>query len=284
MDLCDIRQVKNLLCAHGFRFSKSLGQNFLCDPAVPRKIAEMCGADKNCGILEIGPGIGTLTCRLAETAQSVVAVELDRALLPLLSETLAEYTNIKIIHGDILKYNIRELVAAEFRQSRVLACANLPYYITSPVITALIEAKCFDTICVMVQREVAQRICAAPASHDYGALSIYVNYHAVPQILFDVPPESFIPPPKVHSSVIRLDMRKTPLWDDVDRRAYFKIVHAAFAQRRKTLVNSLYSVLSSEYSKSQLADAIRACGLAPDVRGERLSPDDFHSLTKTLCE
>lgn len=282
MDLCNINQVKQLLARHNFRFSKTLGQNFLCDASVPRRIAQMCGADGECGILEVGPGIGALTCRLAEVGAEVAAVEIDRALLPLLEQTLADYDNVTIISGDILKYNIAELVSSRLPYKRVIACANLPYYITSPVLEALLEAGCFDSVCVMVQREVARRCCADCGTSDYSAFSVYINYHAEPEILFDIPPDSFIPQPKVYSSVMRLKIRKTPPYPDLPKHKYLRVVRAAFAQRRKTMVNSLHSVFGAEYSKEQLAQMIERCGFLPNVRGEQLSPDDFYMLAKQI--
>ena len=281
MDLCNINQIKGLLRRHGFRFSKSMGQNFLIDLDIPYHIAEASGADAHCGVLEIGPGIGPLTQQLAQRAGRVVAIELDTALLPILQETMAEYDNVTIRHGDILKQNLPELVAEVFDGLTPMVCANLPYNITTPAITALIEAGCFGSITVMIQREVARRICAAPGTGDYGAFSVYCQYHTKPEILFDVPPSCFIPAPKVTSSVLRM-VPQTPPAEVDDPKHFFQVVRAAFAQRRKTLLNSLSSALGGTYQKEAIANAIAQCGLPENIRGERLSISDFAALSKAL--
>ncbi len=281
MDLCDIRDIKALLGRHGFHFSKSMGQNFLIESWVPRDIAEASGANHGFGVLEIGPGIGPLTVQLAQLADKVVSVELDKALLPVLSETLLNYDNVEIVPGDIMKVNIPELIAEKMTGLSPIACANLPYNITTPVITALLESGCFEKITVMIQREVAMRICAAPGSSDYGAFSVFCQYHAHCERLFDVGPECFLPAPKVTSSVIQLTPRPKPK-EVENEETFFRVVRAAFAQRRKTLLNSLSSVMSSTHSKDQLRLAILACGLSEDVRGERLGISEFASLAKAL--
>jgi len=281
MDLCDIRDIKALLGRHGFHFSKSMGQNFLIESWVPRDIAEASGADEGFGVLEIGPGIGPLTVQLAQLADKVVSVELDKALFPVLNETLRDYNNVEIVPGDIMKVNIPELIAKKMGGLSPIACANLPYNITTPVITALLESGCFQKITVMIQREVAKRICAQPGSSDYGAFSVFCQYHAQCERLFDVGPECFLPAPKVTSSVIRLTPRPKP--EEVeDEDAFFRVVRAAFAQRRKTLLNSLSSVMGSTHSKEDLRNAILSCGFSEDVRGERLSIPEFAALAKVL--
>ena len=281
MDLCDISQIKALLARHGFRFSKSMGQNFLIEDWVPREIAKASGAHGDVGVLEIGPGIGCLTRELAGRAGKVVSVELDRSLLPILKETLAGRDNVEIVPGDILKLDIRQLVQSMPWFSGFAACANLPYNITTPAVTALIEAKCFFAITVMIQKEVAQRICAWPGSKDYGAFSVYCQYYADPELLFEVPPDCFIPAPKVTSAVVRMVPRPAPEEvDDPDH--FFRVVKGAFALRRKTLLNSLSSVFGGQLSKEQLAQAIAACGLPADVRGERLSIPQFAQLSRVL--
>ena len=281
MDLCDIRDIKALLGRHGFHFSKSMGQNFLIESWVPRDIAEASGATQGFGVLEIGPGIGPLTVQLAQLADKVVSVELDKALLPVLSETLKDYDNVEIIPGDIMKVIIPELIAEKMNGLSPIACANLPYNITTPVITTLLESGCFQKITVMIQREVAMRICARPGSSDYGAFSVFCQYHAHCERLFDVGPECFLPAPKVTSSVIRLTPKAKP--EDVhDEDAFFRVVRAAFAQRRKTLLNSLSSVMGNSHSKDDLKNAIISCGLPEDVRGERLSIPEFATLAKVL--
>lgn len=281
MNICDINNIKALLARHGFRFSKSMGQNFLIEDWVPYDIAHASGAATGTGVLEVGPGIGPLTRELSARAERVVSVELDRSLLPILSETLADRDNVEIVSGDILKTNIPALVEEKFQGLTPLACANLPYNITTPAITALLEANCFQTITVMIQREVARRICAAPGTPDYGAFSIYCQYHANCELLFDVPPTCFIPAPKVTSSVLRLTPRPAPAEVD-DPEHFFSVVKASFAQRRKTLLNGLSSAFGSKFSKDELLSILQSCGLSADVRGERLGISEFAKLSKEL--
>ena len=281
MDLTDIKTIKALLARHGFHFSKSMGQNFLIADWVPRDIAEAAGLDEGCGVLEIGPGIGPLTVQLAQRAGRVAAIELDRALLPILAETLSDYSNAQVIPGDVMKLDPAALAAEQFPGMAVKACANLPYNITTPVITKLLEAGCFQSITVMIQREVARRICAEPDSADRGAFSLFCQYHAQCELLFDVGPECFLPAPKVTSSVIRLIPRSQPPVD-ADPEALFRLVKAAFAQRRKTLLNALSAAYGSRLSKDELRQAISDCGLSETVRGERLSLDEFSNLANIL--
>ncbi len=281
MDLTDIKTIKALLARHGFHFSKSMGQNFLIADWVPRDIAEAAGLDEGCGVLEIGPGIGPLTVQLAQRAGRVAAIELDRALLPILAETLAGYPNAQVIPGDVMKLDLAALAAEQFPGMAVKACANLPYNITTPVITKLLEAGCFQSITVMIQREVARRICAEPDSADRGAFSLFCQYHAQCELLFDVGPECFLPAPKVTSSVIRLIPRSQPPVD-ADPEALFRLVKAAFAQRRKTLLNALSAAYGSRLSKDELRQAISDCGLSETVRGERLSLEEFSHLANIL--
>ena len=283
MDVCNINDIKALLGRHGFHFSKSMGQNFLIESWVPEDIAAASGAKSDCCVLEIGPGIGPLTRHLSDRAGKVVAVELDRSLLPILSETLDGRNNVEIVPGDIMKLDIPAMVAEKFDGLTPVACANLPYNITSPVLTALIEAKCFAAITVMIQREVALRICAAPGSSDYGAFSVFCQYHTAPELLFDVPNTCFLPAPKVTSSVIQLIPRAKPAQVD-DEDFFFRVVRAAFAQRRKTLHNSLSAALGQPFSRDIVGDAIAACGLRPDVRGERLGIPEFAVLAKELTK
>ena len=282
MDLCNEKDIRALLGRHGFRFSKSMGQNFLIEGWVPRDIAEASGADEGCGVLEIGPGIGPLTVQLARRAGKVAAIELDKSLLPILEETLAPYDNVIVIPGDAIKLDLAALAAERFPGLTPLACANLPYNITTPILTALIEAGCFQAITVMIQREVALRICASPASSDYGAFSVFCQYHTVPEFLFEVPPECFLPAPKVTSAVIRLVPRQTPPQDLVDEAFFFRVVRAAFAQRRKTLLNGLASAFGDKLSKDQLRQAIADAGLPESIRGERLSIAEFAALARAL--
>ena len=281
MNLCDINQIKALLARHGFRFSKSMGQNFLIEDWVPREIAKASGAGPGAGVLEVGPGIGPLTRELAGRADKVVSVELDTALLPILAETLRDCPKAEVIWGDILKTDIPVLAGEKFQGLTPIACANLPYNITTPAITALIEAHCFSAITVMIQREVAKRICAAPGTADYGAFSVYCQYHTAPKLLFEVPPDCFIPAPKVTSAVVRMEPH--PASPEVDDPAhFFRVVKAAFALRRKTLLNSLSANLGGQYTKETLSQAIAACGLPADVRGERLSIPQFAQLSRRL--
>ena len=282
MDLCNGNDIKALLARHGFRFSKSMGQNFLIEGWVPRDIAEASGADSGCGVLEIGPGIGPLTVQLARRAGQVAAVELDRALLPILSETLAPCRNVTVIPGDIMKLDLAALVNERLSGLTPIACANLPYNITTPVLTRLIESGLFASITVMIQREVALRICAAPGTADYGAFSVFCQYHTQPGLLFDVGPECFLPAPKVTSAVLRLIPRREPPQTLVDEALFFRVVRASFAQRRKTLLNGLSSAFGAPVGKQALRQAIEAAGLPPDVRGERLGIAEFAAVAAAI--
>lgn len=280
MNLCDRKTIQDLLSRHGFRFSKALGQNFLIDPGVPAGLMEGAEISQENGVLEIGPGIGPLTLRLSDAAAKVVAVELDRRLLPILAETLAGRDNVEILLGDILKLDLADLVEKKFSGLTPMACANLPYNITTPVLTALIECRRFVRITVMIQREVARRICAAPGTPDYGAFSVYCQYHTEPELLFDVAPECFIPAPKVTSSVIRMTPRSAPPEGVSDQRAFFRVVRAAFGQRRKTLLNALSAGLGLD--KEQVRCAIYRCDLPETIRGERLGIPEFAALVREL--
>jgi 16S rRNA (adenine1518-N6/adenine1519-N6)-dimethyltransferase len=268
--------ISALLRRHKFRFSKSMGQNFLIDDSVPERIADLSGADGNTHVLEVGPGIGALTARLCERAGFVTAVELDRALLPILRETLEGYSNYEIIQGDILKLDIKSTVAQN-ALTRKIAVANLPYNITTPAITALLLSGAFETVTVMVQREVARRICASPGTADYGAFTVFSRYHAEPEILFDVPPESFMPRPNVYSSVVRLKVLRESHGDIPDERMFFRVVRASFSQRRKTLVNAL-SAGFPELTKERLTEIIRAQGHDERIRGETLGLREFAAV------
>lgn len=283
MNLTDINDIKELLGRHGFRFSKSLGQNFLTASWVPEQIADAAMLDGNTGVLEVGPGIGCLTEQLSMRAGTVVAVELDKALKPVLKETLAGRDNVEIVFGDVLKQNLPELVKEKFGDLPVNVCANLPYNVTSPLITAFLQAGCFDTITVMIQREVAKRICARENTADYGAFTVLVQWYAEPEILFDVPPSCFIPQPKVTSSVIRLIMREKPPVEVRDRDVFFRVVRAAFGMRRKTLLNAL-SANFGEIGKENIENAIVSCGFDAKIRGEVLSIGEFAKISDAICE
>lgn len=278
MGLCDIHVIKDVLARHGFHFSKSLGQNFLTAQWVPERIAACCGADKNSGALEIGPGMGCLTYELSKTAQQVVAIELDRALFPVLAETLADCDNVEVMHGDVLKTDLAAVCREKFGDKPVYACANLPYYITTPAISALLDSHAFRGVTVMVQKEVAKRICAAPGSSDYSAFSIYVQYHADARILFDVPAGCFVPQPRVDSAVIHLAPLAAPSVAVRDEKLFFAIVRAAFNQRRKTLVNAISPAFGGRLDKAKILSLVASCGLDERIRGERLSLQQYAAL------
>lgn len=282
MDLYNIKTIKEILGRHGFHFSKSLGQNFLTASWVTQEIVSGSNVDDTCGVLEVGPGMGSLTRELAKAAKRVVAVEVDRALLPVLDETLGGFENVKVIHGDILKEDVVALAAREFEGLHPLVCANLPYYITSPILTRLIDSRAFEAVTVMLQKEVAERLCASPGSGDYGAFTVYIQYHTQPEILFDVPSDCFIPQPKVDSAVVRLKLREAPPVEVEDEKFFFRVVHAAFAQRRKTLSNCLHSAFGDRLPKAELAASIEQAGISPTARGETLSIPDFARLAEAI--
>ena len=283
MNLCDIREIRALLSRHGFRFSKSMGQNFLVAGWVPREIAAASGADGAHGVLEIGPGIGCLTRELCALAGQVVSVELDKALLPVLAETMAGADCFTLIPGDILKLDVPALVDQHFQGLTPLVCANLPYNITTPVLRVLASCGRFEAMTVMIQREVALRLAARPGTGDYGAFTVFMQYYSQPEILFDVPPDCFLPAPKVTSAVVRCRMRQTPAVSPAcGQDFFFRTVRAAFAQRRKTLANSLASVFG--LGRERIAGAISACGLSPTVRGEVLGLEELANLADRLWE
>ena len=283
MNLCDIHEVKALLARHSFHFSKTMGQNFLTADWIPREIATACGADASHGILEVGPGVGCLTRELCQKAAAVVSVELDRSLLPVLAETMADADNFQLINADILKLDIPAVLEQYLSGLTPLACANLPYNITTPALRALVETGRFEAITVMVQKEVAQRIVAPAGTGDYGAFSVYMQYHTEPEILFDVPPDCFLPRPKVTSAVVRCKTRAVPpVSPACGKDFFFQTVRAAFALRRKTLRNSLSSVFGGELDREQIAAVIADCGFSPSVRGEALGMEEFAVLADSL--
>ncbi len=275
--------IEALLARHGFHFSKSRGQNFLIDRDIPRAIAEASGADEGCGVLEIGPGVGALSGELCRRAGRVVAVELDAALPPILRETMADFDNFELISGDVLKLDLPALARERFSGLTPVVCANLPYNITTPVLTKLIEAKCFACLTVLIQREVAQRLCAKPGTAAYGAFSVFMQYYTEPELCFEVGPEHFIPAPKVTSAVLRARVRREPPVAVADEAFFFRVVYAAFALRRKTLVNSLMTAFGA-LGKDRLAEAVVSCGLDANVRGERLGLEEFARLAAALRE
>ena len=282
MELTNINEIKELLSRHGFRFSKSMGQNFLTAAWVPRDIADSAELDERTGVLEVGPGIGCLTKQLSLRAGKVLSVELDNALRPILAETLSECENVEVIFGDVLKQDIPALVKEHFAGMRCAVCANLPYNVTSPLLTAFIEAECFETITVMIQREVARRICAAPGTADYGAFGIFVQWHMETELLFDVPPSCFIPQPKVTSSVIRLRRRAAHPAETTDEQFLFKVIRAAFNQRRKTLINAISSQIPG-VTKEQAERAVTESGFDARIRGETLDIGKFATIADKLA-
>lgn len=275
--------IEALLRRHGFHFSKSMGQNFLIDPSIPAAIAEASEAGEGNGVLEIGPGIGALSHELCRRADRVVAVELDKTLLPILDETMANYENFEVVSADILKTDIPALVRERFAGLTPIVCANLPYNITTPAITAFLEAGCFESITVLIQKEVAERLCAAPGTAAYGAFSVYMQYHTVPQLLFEVGRECFEPSPKVTSAVLRAVVRREPPVAVEDEKFFFRVVNAAFALRRKTLVNSLMTGFGSVLTKEEITQAVVDAGLEPTVRGEKLGLEEFARLAHALA-
>lgn len=281
VDVCDIQVMKPLLAQHGFHFSKAKGQNFLIAPWVPRSIAEDAGVDESAGVLEIGPGIGPLTQQLCLRAGEVCAVELDSRLKPILDLTVGEFSNLEILWDDVLKLDVPALVKEKFPGLRPMACANLPYYITSPILTALLEADCFDSVTVMVQKEVAQRIAAAPGSADYGAFSVFCQYYAQPELLFDVPAHCFLPQPKVTSAVISLKTYRERPWKVDNEKTFFRLVRASFAMRRKKLSNGLASGFP-ELGKTGAAEVIAAAGFDANVRGETLGIPEFARIAAEI--
>lgn len=283
MELSNIGIIKEILCKYGFTFSKSLGQNFLINPSVCPRMAEYGGAEKGVGVIEVGPGIGVLTCELAKRADKVVAVELDKRLLPVLDETLAEFDNVKVVNDDILKIDLKKLIKEEFKNKEVVVCANLPYYITSPVIMKLLEDRLpIKSLTVMVQKEAAQRICAEVGTRQSGAVTVAVNYYSTPQLLFNVSAGSFMPAPKVDSAVIRLDILKNPIVKLNDEKMFFKIIKSAFGQRRKTLSNSLSAGLS--LPKSDIINALKTADVPANYRAEQLKMQQLADIANAVAE
>ncbi len=279
--LSDIGTIKEILSRYGFNFSKGLGQNFLINPSVCPRMAELSGAGKGVGVIEIGPGIGVLTRELCEISDKVVAVEIDKRLIPVLDETLADFDNIKVINDDVMKLDLKKLIEDEFEGMKVVVCANLPYYITSPVIMKLLEDKLpVEAITVMVQKEAAQRICAEVGSRESGAVTVSVNYYSKPEMLFTVSSGSFMPAPKVDSAVMRLDVYKEPPIKLDDDKKFFTVVKAAFSQRRKTVLNSISSSLALE--KNVVNGILLDSGVDPRSRAEKLTMEDFAEISRRI--
>ena len=281
MNLTDYSEIKALLARHKFRFSKSMGQNFLTAAWVPEDIAASAELDEETGVLEIGPGIGCLTRELAKRAGKVVSVELDRSLQPILAETLTGCENVEVVFGDVLKQDLPALLEETMPGLRRVVCANLPYNVTTPVLTALIRSGCFETITVMIQREVARRICAGPGNADYGAFGIFVQWYMDTEILFDVPPSCFVPQPKVTSSVIRLKKREVHPAEVQDEELMFRLIRAAFNQRRKTLVNAVASQVP-DVSKETVERVLQTLGYDTRIRGEVLDIGGFAKIADEI--
>ena len=280
-NLSDISVIKDILSRNGFTFSKALGQNFLVNPSVCPRMAEMCGADEETGVLEVGPGIGVLTKELALRAKKVVSIEIDERLPKVLSETLSEFDNVKIINDDVMKLDLHKLIEEEFPGMRVVVCANLPYYITSPVIMKLLESKLpVDAITVMIQKEVADRLCAEAGTRNAGAITVSVNYFASAQKLFDGSRGSFMPAPNVDSAVIRLDIKSQPDVYVSDEKKFFAMVKAAFGMRRKTALNAISAGMG--IAKNEVAKAIEKSGLDINIRAEKMTMEELAALCENL--
>lgn len=280
INLTDITYIRGLMKSFDKSFSKSLGQNFLINSSVLENIVSSAGIDKDTNVLEIGPGIGTLTRVLSDHAKKVVSVEIDDKLIPVLNYTLQDKDNVTVINNDILKTDLPALIKECFGGEKVSLVANLPYYITTPIVLELIKHRdCFNSITVMVQKEVAERMAADEGSKDYGSLSVHVRYYTSPQIKFIVPPEDFVPAPKVSSAVIRLDILESPSVTPKDEKTFFRVVRGAFALRRKTLVNSL---ASAGFPKEKTLAALEKMGIISNIRGEKLSLTDFKELSDNL--
>ncbi len=282
MDLCQPSVIKQLMEEAGIRFRKDFGQNFLINPAVPERIADSCSDREDCMVLEIGPGIGCLTRELALRYEKVVAVEIDRGLLPVLSKTLADCPNAHVINADVMKVDLPRLIKEESEGREVVVCANLPYYITTPILMRLLECGVpFRAITVMVQAEVATRLTAKAGESDYGAITAVLGYYGEVKRLFTVPAGCFMPAPKVNSAVIRIDLHEKNPYEMKDRTLFFGLIKAAFGQRRKTLVNAIASSYQS-FSKDCVVDALAKLGFSETVRGECLTTSDFAKLSDLL--
>ncbi|MBR7181601.1 MAG: 16S rRNA (adenine(1518)-N(6)/adenine(1519)-N(6))-dimethyltransferase RsmA [Clostridia bacterium] len=284
MNLCDIRTVKNIMEAFGLRFRKEFGQNFLTNHMIVSDIADSCTDRADESILEIGPGIGTLTRELAERYQSVLAVEIDRGLIPVLNYTLDEFDNASVVNEDVMKADLAALLAPYFEKGGVSVCANLPYYITTPILMKLLESELpFRYITIMIQSEVADRLCAAAGSSAYGAITAILNYYGTAEKLFTVAPGNFLPPPSVSSTVVRIKLHEEKPYQPKSVATFRRTVRAAFEQRRKTLPNAL-SAGFSELSKEECVAVVTAAGHRPDIRGERLDVADFVALSDLISE
>ncbi len=282
MNLCDIKTVRNIMQAYGLKPQKELGQNFLTDSSVVSGIADECCNGESKTILEIGPGMGVLTYELASRYDKVIALEIDTRLLPVLKYTLGEFDNVNVINTDVMKADLNEILSGEFENNGVSVCANLPYYITSPILMRLLESGLpFDYITVMVQKEVADRLCAKPGGRDCGAISLAVAYRGEAELIFNVPADRFLPAPKVDSAVVRIKMYKEKPFVPQNEDMLFSVIRAAFAQRRKTLANALSSAYP-QISKDDFASMFESLGFRSDVRGEKLGIEDFVKLSDLI--
>jgi len=280
MNLCDVNTIEGLLFRHKAKPIHSLGQNFLIDRGVLSDIVEASGADESCGVLEVGPGIGVLTRELAQTAGRVVSLELDRSLLPVLKETVGEFENAEVINTDALRADLAAIAREKLAPLRPIAAANLPYYITTPILTAFLGCGGYEQGVFMLQKEAAERICAAPGSEHYSAFTVFANWKAEPALLFEVPPDCFYPSPKVTSAVLRLKLRETPPAQVKSEKIFMRTFKAAFALRRKTLKNAISSGFPE--IKARAEEAITAAGISPSARGETLSIAQFAALADSI--
>ena len=284
MNLCDIKTIKQVMAMFSLNFRKEFGQNFLTDNLVVEDIADNCCTDSESTILEIGPGIGSLTKELSARYENVVALEIDHGLIPVLKYTLGDCRNVTVINEDVMKADLAGILAPYFERGKVSVCANLPYYITTPILMKLLESGLpFEYITVMIQSEVADRLCATPGDKNCGAITAVLGYYGAPEKLFTVTADRFIPAPKVDSSVVRIKLHEKKPYVPIDEPTFFRTIRAAFEQRRKTLPNSLSSVFS-ELSKDELTAAIIECGHEPNIRGEKLSVAEFVALSDKLYE
>ena len=281
MDFISPAEIKRIASRYGFVFKKGLGQNFLSSQSVLEEIADAAEIE-NEGVIEIGPGFGVLTNELAKRAEKVLALEIDERLIPILRDTLSEYDNVKVINKDVLKTDIAELIKSEFGDRRVSVAANLPYYITTPIITSLIENRLpLKNLVVMIQKEVADRITAQPGTKDYGAISVLCQFYTKPELICNVGAELFVPPPKVDSAVVKMAFRDEPAVEVKDEKMFFRTVKAAFSQRRKTLLNCLAA--NFPINKSDLTQIMESVDISPSRRGETLSLEEFAKLAEAIC-
>ena len=284
MNLCDIKTIKQIMSVYGIRFHKEFGQNFLTDRSVVEEMADNCCYDADSVILEVGPGIGVLTYELALRFKKVIALEIDDTLMPILNYTLGEFDNVEVLNQDVMKTDLDSLLAPYFESGKVSVCANLPYYITTPILMKILESRLpFETVTVMVQEEVADRLCAVAGKSDYGAITAVLGYYGTTEKLFSVPADRFVPAPKVNSAVVRITLHKVCPYHPKDEALMFRTIKAAFEQRRKTLSNALSNGFP-ELTKEQITQVIEKCGHRADIRGEKLSTAQFCDLSDALYE